>query len=156
MLKVLDARVHGALDYLLAAAFIAAPALFDFPYPAAMLAYITGVLYVGASLFTRYPLAIVGLLPLPLHGVLESLMAFGWIAMPWVFDFARDAVARNFFVLAGVGLLAVVLLTDYRSTSARVYRGDERRRTLVDRRRRARFVRHERRLRGERRAYGAA
>ena len=116
MFRILNPTLHGALDYLLAAAFIAAPALLDFPYPAAMLAYISSVLYIGACLFTRYPLAIVGMIPLPLHGVLESAMALAWIAMPWLFGFEYIAAARNFFVLAGAALLGAALVTRYRST----------------------------------------
>jgi hypothetical protein len=87
MLKVLNPRIHGALDYLLAIVFLVAPSLFDF-----------------------------------------ALMAAAWIVMPWLFGFAGDPAARNFFVAAGVGLLAVVALTDYRSSGARVFKGEERRR----------------------------
>jgi hypothetical protein len=42
-------------------------------------------------------------------------MAASWIAMPWLFGFASHDAARNFFIAAGVGLLVVAALTDYRS-----------------------------------------
>jgi hypothetical protein len=158
MLKVLDPRTHGALDYLLAIAFLVAPGLFGFPYPAAPLSYIIGVVYLGTSLLTKYPLGAVKLIPFPVHGILEAIMAAAWIVMPWLFGFGFHDAARNFYVIAGVGLLAVVVLTDYRSSGARTYSGQERRHSLVDRRQRALTVRSDRRRAGiaDRRRYAAA
>src|SRR3954471_17513322 len=108
MLKVLNPTIHGALDYALALAFIFAPGVLGFPHAAAVLSQIIGVIYLGASLLTRYPLGALRVIPFPVHGVIESLMALAWIVMPWVFGFANHVAARTFFVVAGIGLLAVV------------------------------------------------
>lgn len=157
MIKLLNPAVHGALDYALAVLFLLAPSLFGYGGFAATLSYIIGVVYIAASLLTRYPLGAIKLIPFPVHGVLEAIMAASWIACPWVFGFAAEAAARNFFVIAGIGLLAVVALTDYKSTGARTYRGAERRHNLVNRRLRSLPVAHERRTgRRERRAAGFA
>jgi len=145
VMQILNPTVHGVLDYVLALAFLAAPGLVDFTDTAANLSYIVGVIYLGASLLTRYPLGAVKMIPFPVHGVIESIMAASWLAMPWLLGFAGDAAARNFFVAAGIGLLAVAALTDYQSTGMRAYQGDERRHHLVDRRQRALAVAVERR-----------
>lgn len=115
MKKVLDPKTHGVLDYALAVMFLLAPSLFGFTETAATLSYVIGVAYIGTSLLTRYPLGAIKVIPFPTHGVLESVMAAAWIVMPWLFGFSADAAARNFFVIAGVGLLVVALLTDYRA-----------------------------------------
>ena len=114
-MKVLSPTIHGVLDYGLALLFLLAPGLLDFPPPAATAAYVIGVVYIIASLVTRYPLGVVKLLPFPAHGVIESLMALSWIVLPWLLGFAEHAASRNFFVGAGVALLAVVALTNYRA-----------------------------------------
>lgn len=146
MLKLLSPRVHGALDYLLAIAFLLAPAVFAFPYPARPLAYIIGVVFLGASLLTKYPLGALKLIPFPVHGLIEGIMAAAWVAMPWLFGFAAHSAARNFFVVAGVGLLAVVALTDYKTRGWHGARhGTERRHALIDRRQRAMPMRRDRR-----------
>jgi hypothetical protein len=145
MLKILNPAIHGVLDYLLALAFLFAPPLFGFGDDAANVSYIVGVTYLGVSLLTRYPLGAVPLIPFTIHGVAETVMAISWIVGPWVLGFAHEAAARNFFVTAGAGLLAVVALTDYRSSGPRVYGGEERRRRLVDRRQRYVAVRPDRR-----------
>ncbi|HYF17271.1 MAG TPA: hypothetical protein VEA40_05335 [Ramlibacter sp.] len=114
-MKILSPTVHGVLDYVLALAFLILPSMLDFPPPAAAAAYVIGVVYIVAALITRYPLGLLKWLPFPVHGVIESLMAVAWIALPWLMGFAEHAAARNFFVVAGVGLLLVVALTNYRA-----------------------------------------
>ena len=146
MAKILNPTIHGALDYALALTFLFIPGVLGFPHTAAVLSQIVGVIYIGASLLTRYPLGALQLIPFPVHGVIESIMAVTWIVMPWIFGFANHAPARTFFLLAGVGLLAVVSLTDYQATAAgRARRNQERRHGLVDRRERMLAVATERR-----------
>jgi hypothetical protein len=154
MAKLLNPMVHGVLDYVLALAFLLAPGLVDFSDTTANLSTIIGVVYLGASLLTRYPLGAMHLIPFPVHGAIESIMAASWIVMPWLLGFADDAAARNFFVAAGVGLLVVAALTDYRAADTRIYAGEERRNTPIDRRQRAIVVAVDRRVGGmERRGY---
>ena len=144
--KALSPATHAVLDYGLALAFLAAPSVLGFSPTAANLAYIFGVVYLGASLLTKYPLGAVKMIPFPVHGLIESIMAAAWIVLPWVFGFAADTAARNFFVVAGVGLLAVAAVTDYQSTGSRpAFKGEERRHHLVDRRQRAMPVGRNRR-----------
>jgi len=119
-MKILSPTVHGMLDYGLALMFLVLPGLLDFPPPAAAASYAIGVVYVIASLITRYPLGLLKLLPFPVHGVIESLMAVSWIVLPWLLGFAEHSASRNFFIAAGVGLLGVVALTNYRAAELEV------------------------------------
>ena len=118
MAKILTPAVHGVLDYALGFLFLLIPGILDFPPNATTLSYVVGAAYIVTSLLTRYPLGVWKLIPFPAHGVIESVMAAFWIASPWLFRFADHAPARNFFVAAGIGLLAVVAITDYRAKAA--------------------------------------
>jgi hypothetical protein len=118
MAKILKPAVHGVLDYALALLFLLLPGVLDFPDIAATLSYIVGALYIATSALTRYPVGLWKVIPFPAHGVLESIMAVFWLAAPWLFGFADHAASRNFFLAAGIGLLAVVAITDYRSKAA--------------------------------------
>jgi len=114
-MKVLSPTVHGVLDYGLALLFLLLPGVLDFPPPAAAASYAIGAVYIVASLVTRYPLGLFKWLPFPTHGVIESLMAITWIALPWLMGFAEHTASRNWFVIAGVALLGVVAMTNYRA-----------------------------------------
>lgn len=116
-MKILNPTIHGAMDYALALFFLAAPAIFGFSEAAATISYVVGGVYIGASLITKYPLGLLKLLPFPVHGVIETLMALSWFAFPWIFGFADDIAARNFFIIAAVGLLLVVSCTDYKAAA---------------------------------------
>jgi hypothetical protein len=145
--KILSPTIHGVLDYALALAFLVAPGVLGVSDTAATLSYIIGVIYLGVSFLTKYPLGAIKVIPFPVHGVLESIMAACWIVMPWVFGFAADGAGRNFYVIAGVGLLVVALLTDYQATGPRsAYAGAERRHHMIDRRQRATPVARDQRM----------
>jgi hypothetical protein len=161
MLKTLNPTLHAVLDYALAVAFLVLPGVLGFPHDSMRLAQIFGMVYLGASLLTRYPLGAIKLIPFPVHGIMESVLAAVWVVAPWLFKFSQHAAARNFYVAAGVALLAVVLLTDYRATGAGhaaglARRDSERRERLVDRRQRYLRVEADRRAGpSDRRLYAA-
>jgi hypothetical protein len=157
-MKLLNPAVHGLLDYVLAAAFLLLPAVLGFSPGAATVSHIIGIAYAGVSLLTKYPLGLLKLIPFPVHGVLESIMAGAWIVLPWMLGFQDDSVARTFFMIAGVGLLLVAALTDYKASGAHTaFRGRERRNSMLDRRQRYLAVTRERRMGpSDRRVYSAA
>lgn len=142
-MKLLTPLWHGVLDYGLAVLFTVAPALFGFDAAARSLSHAVGITYIVASLVTRYPLGVLKILPFPAHGVLETLAALSWIAMPFFAGFAADTAARNFFICAGVALVLVAIVTDYRAASRP---RSERRVGRRDRRLRERHVTAERRM----------
>ncbi|MFN2643352.1 MAG: hypothetical protein ABR570_00010 [Burkholderiales bacterium] len=144
-MKRLKPLPHGILDYGLAVVFLIAPLAFGFESEAARsLSRAIGVLYIVASFVTRYPLGGLKLIPFPVHGVLETIAALSWIAMPFLFGFADDAAARNFFIIAAVALLGVVTITDYRG--AERFGATERRTGETDRRQQRVYVTFERRV----------
>lgn len=55
------------------------------------------------------------MIPFPVHGGLEALMAPLLVAAPWLVGFARVGSARTFYIAAGITLAAVWLLTDYKA-----------------------------------------
>src|SRR3712207_758289 len=115
MVKMLSPRVHGYLDYLYVALLLLAPTLFGFAGIAASLCYILAALVAGLTLLTAYPLGVAKIIPFPVHGAVEAVSAVFLVASPWLFDFSIVPAARNFFIVAGVLLAVVWLVTDYRA-----------------------------------------
>lgn len=114
-MKILSPRVHGYIDYAVAALFLLAPSLFGFSGLPETLCYILGAVHVGMTLLTAYPLGAAKIIPFPVHGALEAVVAVFLVAAPWLFSFDEAAAAKNFFIVSGVAVALVWLVTDYRS-----------------------------------------
>jgi hypothetical protein len=106
--------MHGYLDYSAVALLLLAPAIFGFSAEAARASYILAGVQLTYSLLTAYPLGAVKMIPFVIHAAIEFVTAAVMIILPWMAGFNDDAAARNFFVAAGLGLMAVWALTDYR------------------------------------------
>jgi hypothetical protein len=113
--KILSPRVHGYLDYLVVLTFALAPSLFRFGGTAAIICYSLAGVQLVMSLLTAYPISVAKIIPFTVHGALEAIVAVALIAMPWLFGFHTDYAARNFFIVAGVGIGIVWVLTDYKA-----------------------------------------
>ena len=114
-MKILNPKIHGYLDYGVVILFLAAPTLLGLTGIPATIAYTLAVVHLLVTVITAFPLGIVQLLSLPLHGAIELVVSFALIALPWIFGFASDLAARNFFIAAGVLIFAVWLVTDYKA-----------------------------------------
>lgn len=126
-MKILSPFVHGIIDYAVGILLLLAPTLFGFEGTPEILSYVLGAGHIAYSLITRYPLSIAKLIPFPIHGMIESAAGLFLLASPWLFGFADDEVARNFFIGSALAVGLVVLLTRYRTTpeeesSRRVHR----------------------------------
>ena len=111
-------KAHGVIDYLSSAAFAAAPSLLGFRSPTATaLARSFGAGYTGMSLGTAYPLGAVKTIPFPAHVATDAVLGLAFAAAPWLFGFADDRRARNFF-LAMAGVSAVVVALTQRRRAA--------------------------------------
>lgn len=110
-MNLLTRAQHGYLDLILVVAFVLAPLILDFSAGAATLAYVlAGVHLVMTLTTTGLPVALGGLIPLALHGLVEAVVGvvlglIGWLA------FDGDAGAF-YLVIAGVTLL-VFAVTPY-------------------------------------------
>ncbi len=102
---MISTKVHGILDYLVGILLIAAPWLFGFADAgaAAWVPIILGVGLILYSLVTRYEWGVVGLIPMPVHLVLDAASGVFLAVSPWLFGFA-DLV---FWPHVAVGVLEI-------------------------------------------------
>lgn len=118
-MKVISPRVHGYLDYLAVIVLLLAPSLFDFSENAAMASYIAAGGQFLYSIITDYPLGLFKAISFRTHAGIELAVSLLLIAAPWIAAFADDGNARNFFLVSGIGLFAVWLMTDYAAADHR-------------------------------------
>jgi len=111
--KPISARVHGVLDYAAVAAFLNAPMVFGFHGTPAAIVYWLAGLHLLMTGFTDFPLGLFKMIPFRVHGVIDLLAGIFLLVSPWLFGFAADNAARNFFIAMGIIILAVAGLTDF-------------------------------------------
>jgi hypothetical protein len=117
--RSIGAVSHGIIDYALAILLAAGPSIAGFTGRQATWSYLfAGVLF-AMAVVTRYPLGIVKILGLAVHGFVELLIAISLIAAPWFGNFARGVLSRNFFVTIGLMMLVFWFLTDFRGVRDR-------------------------------------
>lgn len=117
--KVVDARVHGIIDYLHAAFFLSMAWVWRKKEPRAALAsLVTGSYILGGALLTDYPLGVVKMIPFEVHGRLDAAFAGASFAVPEAFGFEGTTAARV-FQGNGVAESTVVAITDWDSERAR-------------------------------------
>lgn len=114
-MNLLTRTQHSYLDVLVVIVFALAPAMFDMTGAAATLSYILAAVHLGMSLLTAdLPGAPFGLIPLPLHGLIEAavgviLGVIGWLAF--------DGTDQTFFLVIAVLILLGFATTPYTQRS---------------------------------------
>lgn len=114
-MNILSRRAHGALDYIVGIALIAAPKLFNFEGGIeAQIPFYLGIATIVYSLLTDYELGLLRVLPFRAHLTVDVLAGLFLAASPWLFQFADRVWVPH--VVAGLLELGVVAMTANRSS----------------------------------------
>ena len=110
LMNVIPPKVHGVIDYLVAALLIAAPWLFGFSDdPAATWVTVAfGAVAVLYSVITDYELGLFRLLAMRTHLAIDVIWSVLLLASPWLIGFA-DRIWWPHVLVAVAGLGAVAL-----------------------------------------------
>ena len=79
-----------------------------------MLAYSLAAVHLIVTLTSDFPFGIFRLIPFAIHGWIERLVGPSLIALPFIFGFANEDIARNFYIAMGVVVIVLGMLTDYK------------------------------------------
>ena len=108
------AFVHGVIEYLAAALFIAAPFLFGFDDDTATaVSIVAGVVILVLTASTALPTGLIKSIPVQAHAVIDFAMAAVLIAAPFLFGFSDDGTATAFFIVLGVVHLLLTIATRF-------------------------------------------
>lgn len=109
-------RLHGTLDYPLAAVLIAGPMLLDFDAERAkVFVLVLGGAATVLAVGTAWSRGIVRVLPPVWHGVADIGATIALIVAPFALGYSGDAVATVFSVVVGAGGLGATSLTRFDS-----------------------------------------
>jgi hypothetical protein len=111
--KPIGPTLHGVIDYGFVTLQALAPSLFHLKGPARTLCYTFAVTQGVINTFTDHPVGLKPLIPLRLHGQLETPFVPALLALPLVTGALRQPNARRYFFSFFAVALANYLLTDY-------------------------------------------
>ena len=81
---------------------------------------VVGATVLVVSMLTKYPLGVAKVLPFTVHSAGDYLAAALLLGAPWALNFADgDGGLAAFYVVAGVAVLAVSLVTNYQYSPKR-------------------------------------
>lgn len=105
-MKIIGTHTHGILDYVVGALLTVAPWLFGFANGGAetWIPVILGASALVYSLFTRYELGAIKVLPFKTHLTLDFVSGVLLAASPWLFGFAHIVYLPHLLV----GLFEIV------------------------------------------------
>jgi hypothetical protein len=113
-MKIINAKVHGILDYIVVAGFLAAPSLFGLMGLPALIAYVLAGVHLTLTLLTAFPGGAVKVIPFKVHGLIELIVGPCLMVLPFVLGFTEQAPAAAFYAYGGILIFVVWLLTDYK------------------------------------------
>ena len=123
LVKLLPAWLHAVADYAVAATLIVVALAVGGTDKAVATGVVVGVVVAVVSLMTKYPLGLVKVLPFTVHSAGDYLAAALLVLAPFVLSFNdSDSGLTAFYVVEGIAVLAVSLITNYQYSEKRQVR----------------------------------
>ncbi|MDQ1427220.1 MAG: hypothetical protein QOK39_696 [Acidimicrobiaceae bacterium] len=120
LVRLLPAWLHAIADYAVGLSLIVVALAVHASTGATATGVVVGATVLAVSMLTRYPLGVVKVLPFTVHSAGDYLAAIVLLAAPFALNFASGDPALTFFyVVAGVAVLAVSLITNYQFSPRR-------------------------------------
>ena len=122
-MRFIPTKFHAPLDYIVGAALIAAPWIFQFSEhtAATVVPIVLGIGLIAYSLFTDYELGVWKVAPMAVHNLADIGAGIVLVASPWIFGFS-DASANVWAPHVIVGLAAIFLGLTTKQTAGYSYR----------------------------------
>jgi hypothetical protein len=120
LVKLLPAWFHAVADYAVGILLIVVAIAADGSAGATATGVVVGAVVLLVSALTKYPLGIMKVLPFTIHSAGDYLAAALLIVAPFALNFAdAESGLAAFYVVMGVAVLAVSLVTNYQYSPKR-------------------------------------
>ena len=120
IVRLLPAWLHAIADYAVGLSLIAVAVIAGGSDKAVATGVVVGAVVLVVSMLTRYPLGVLKVLPFTVHSAGDYLAAALLVISPFALGFNdSDTGLAVFYVIAGVAVLAVSLITNYQYSPKR-------------------------------------
>jgi hypothetical protein len=118
--RILPAWFHAIADYAVGGTLIIVALAVGGTTAAVATGVVVGAVVLLVSMLTKYPLGVAKVLPFTLHSAGDYLAATLLIVAPFALDFRHsDSGLAVFYIVAGLAVLAVSLITNYQYSDKR-------------------------------------
>src|SRR6185312_10113553 len=120
LVRLLPAWFHAIADYAVGALLVIVALAVGGSAGAVGTGVVVGITVLVVSMATKYPLGVFKVLPFPVHSGGDYLAAVLLLAAPFALNFhSGDAGLTAFYIVAGLAVLAVSLITNYQYSPKR-------------------------------------
>jgi hypothetical protein len=120
--RLLPAWFHAIADYAVGATLIIVALAVGGSSAAVATGVVVGAVVLAVSMLTKYPLGVKKVLPFTVHSGGDYLAATLLIVAPFVLNFRdSDSGLAVFYIVAGLAVLAVSLITNYQYSDKREF-----------------------------------
>src|SRR5438046_2719810 len=120
LVRLLPARFHAIADYAVGALLIIVAIAVAGSAGAVATGIVIGAVVLAVSMLTKYPLGVVKVLPFTVHSAGDYLAAALLVVSPFALNFNNsDTGLTAFYIVAGIAVLAVSLITNYQYSPKR-------------------------------------
>ena len=124
LVRLLPAWFHAVADYAVGILLIVVAAAVGGSTGAVATGIVVGAVVLLVSMLTKYPLGVKKVLPFTVHSAGDYLAAALLLLSPWVLNFhGTDGGLTAVYVVAGIAVLAVSLVTNYQYSDKREWSG---------------------------------
>ena len=122
VVRLLPAWFHAIADYAVAISLIVVAAIAGGTGTAVGAGVVIGAVVLAVSMLTAYPLGVIKVLPFTVHSAGDYLAAALLVGAPFALNFrSSDAGLAAFYIVAGVAVLAVSLITNSQYSPKRAW-----------------------------------
>jgi len=120
LVRLLPAWLHAIADYAVGIALVVVALASGGSTGAVATGVVVCATVLVVSMLTKYPVGVAKVLPFTVHSAGDYLAAALLLAAPWTLNFASgDTGLTAFYVVAGIAVLAVSLVTNYQYSPKR-------------------------------------
>ena len=120
LVRLLPAWLHAVADYAVGGLLIIVALAVGGSNKAVAAGVVVGAVVLVVSMLTRYPLGVLKVLPFTVHSAGDYLAAALLIVSPFALNFNdSDTGLTAFYIVAGIAVLAVSLITNYQYSEKR-------------------------------------
>lgn len=117
-MKIINSKLHAALDYLTVIFLLAAPELFNLPEMTAMFTYVLACVHFLLTIITNFEFGLIKWLPFRVHGYIEIIVAFALFGASFYLGSIDGVFSRNFYLIFAAIILIVFIQTDFTHSKA--------------------------------------